>query len=435
MAGGNDDAAEGATAFADRVNSLGALTDQERKTAAYNVLANTYGVGVAGDPDTALKAQEYGQRQQTNPIAVQQAQANLTGTTQENDYNALANPIKLTGLNLENQKTSAQTADVNSETHERDTLLPGQVAQQGATLNQTRAQTGLIGAETAHTNVETAAGRLSLNTQQAAQDRQSAMGLLAALSDTASNGGDVGGKFDQLAPLIAKYEGVDPSHLAPLRSALVQDPVGTINKLSEGINAAQMMAMGGTGKTGGSAAALKMLQFGQQQMSLKDGLNYVQQRTAAVPSLTDQMAALVPQLSSVAIVRKAKAEIPGTPEYQFNQLVEQLKPNLALDDIRTLRSTGTSMGRVTNAEMGMAANAMGNMDLGQNPSVLAANLNRIKGTYANVNADLANQIKSVGNGPMSGQMAHQPNFVTGQVYQDAQGRKAQWTGKSWKPVP
>lgn len=431
MAGGNDDAQEGANAFAVREQSLGALTDQERKTAAYNALASTYGVAVAGDPDTALKAQEFGQRNLTNPIAVQQANATLTGTNQENDFNALANPIKITGLNLANDQTKANTSNVQSETNERNTLLPGQVAQQGATLGQTRAQTGLIGAETAKTGVETQSARLALNTESAARDRQSAMGLLASLSDTASAGGDVGAKFDQMAPLIAKYEGVDPSHLAPLRASLVRDPVNTINNLSEAINQANLTAMGGQGK--GASGALKMMQFGQQQMSLKDGLNYVQQRTAAVPDLTDQLAALIPKMPVSAIARKALAEIPGTAEYQFNQLVEQLKPNLALDDIRTLRSTGTSMGRVTNAEMGMAANAMGNMDLGQNPSVISANLARVKQTYGVVNADLANQIKSVGSG-QSGQMAHQPNFTRGAVYQDAKGNKAMWTGTSWSPV-
>jgi hypothetical protein len=85
-----------------------ALSADERKNAAFNALAKAYGPQ-AGDPDAALKMQQFGQHELTDPIAVQQAQADLTGknlsntgTQQTNDYNALANPKKLTGLDLEN---------------------------------------------------------------------------------------------------------------------------------------------------------------------------------------------------------------------------------------------------------------------------------------------------------------------------------------------
>lgn len=417
------------------------LAADERKTAAYNALSNTYGAALAGDPDTAIKAQEFEQRQQINPIAVQQAQSTLagsniknTGEQQTNDFNALANPKRLTGLDLTNANTQATTAEIQANTNKTNTLLPGDVAQQGAQLQATRAQTGLAGAETAHANVETAQGRFSLNTQQAAQDRQSAMGILASLSDVASNGGDVGAKFDDLAPLIAKYEGVDPAHMAPLRAQLVKDPVGTINKLSDAIQAANLTAIGANGK--GASGALAMMKFSQGQMSLKDGLNFTAQRTAAVPGLTEQMAALVPQLSDLATIRKVKAEIPGTPEYKFNQLVDQLKPNLSLDDIRTLKASGTSLGRVTNQEMGMAANAVANMDLGQDKSTLNANLTRIKTTYGMVNNNVQADIKRIGTGGGVVPKATQPSaqFQEGGVYTDAKGNTAKFTNGQWVPV-
>lgn len=417
------------------------LAADERKTAAYNALNNVYGPALAGDPDTAIKAQEFKQREQTNPIAVQQAQANVSGTTldntgkqQTNEYNALANPKKLAGLDLTNDQTGAQTAEISANTNKTNTLLPGEVAQQGAQLNQTRAQTGLTNAETTHTNVETQQGRLALNTAQAAQDRQSAMGILASLSDVASNGGDVGAKFDTLAPLIAKYEGVDPSHMAPLRAALIKDPVGTINRLSEAIQAANLTAVGANGKAG--AGALAMMKFSQGQMSLKDGLQFTQQRVAGVQPIVDQMSALVPQLSSIATIRKAKAEIPGTPEYKFQQLVEQLKPNLSLDDIRTLKASGTSLGRVTNQEMNMAANAMGNMDLGQDKSTINANLVRIGNTYKVVNSTIAKDIDRIGTGGGIVAKATAPSakFVEGKTYTDAQGNKAMFKNGQWVPV-
>lgn len=419
----------------------------ERKDAAYNALANTYGVALAGDPDTAIKDQTYTQNALTNPIAVQQDQANLqgknianTGAQQENDYNALANPLKLTGLGDANTNTEAATANTEANTNKTNTLLPGDVAQQKAQLGQTKAQTGLLGSET-RTNT------LAANTAQAAQDRTSAMGILASLSDVASSGGDVGGTFDKLAPLIAKYEGVTADHLPPLRAALVQDPVGTINRLSEAINAANISALGG--KAGGTAA-LGMLKFGQQQMNLKDGLGFVQQRVAAVPDATQQALALVPKMSTLATIRKVKQEIPGTPEYQFNQVVQQIKSNLSLDDIRSLRAAGVSLGKPNMAEFAGSANAVANLDLGQDTATLAANLNRVNNTYKGLTETLQGNIDRLGNGAPGVPKATTPGrpslnqqqapaamkFNNGQVYVDGQGNKATTKdgGKTWTEV-
>ena len=63
-------------ALQEGINAQQSVTDNARKTAAYNALINTYGP-IAGDPDSALKLQEYGQRERTNPIAVEQGQADL----------------------------------------------------------------------------------------------------------------------------------------------------------------------------------------------------------------------------------------------------------------------------------------------------------------------------------------------------------------------
>lgn len=63
-------------ALQEGINAQQSVTDNARKTAAYNALVNTYGP-IAGDPDSALKLQEYGQRERTNPIAVEQGQADL----------------------------------------------------------------------------------------------------------------------------------------------------------------------------------------------------------------------------------------------------------------------------------------------------------------------------------------------------------------------
>lgn len=412
------------------------LTNDERKSAAYNALSNTYGVALAGDPDTALKDQEFMQREQTNPIAVKQAQSTLTGTDltnagtkQTNDYNALANPVRLQGLQDTNANTEATTANTQATTKRTNALLPGELTQQTAQTGLTRAQTGLTGAETAHTNAETAQSKFTLNTAQAQQDRTTAMGILAGLSDTAANGGDIGGAFDKVAPLIAKYEGVSPDHLTGLRQALVSDPVGTINKLSSAIQAANMQALGGKG----AAGALGMLKFSQGQMNLADGLQFTRARISAVPELTQQALDLLPQMSTLATVRKAMAQIPGTPEYQFNALMHQVQGNLSLDDLRSLREGGLSLGRTNLAEFTASANAIANTDLGLDPAMLKGNLQRVQNTYKGTLTALDSQIararSSVGGGRIQ-----QPQYTAGQQYRDAKGNVATWDGTKFVPA-
>lgn len=419
-----------------------ALDAEERKQTAYNIFSQTYGKALAGDPDTATKIQTYNQNQQLDPIAVQQAQAGLTttnltntGKSQENDYNALANPIKLTGLTDTNAKTVADTGYVNSEANKNNTLLPGEVAQQGATLKQTNAQTGYLGAETAHTNVETQQGRLALNTAQGAQDRTAAMGLLSSLSDTAASGGDVGGMFDKMAPLIAKYEGVTPDHMSGLRAQLVKDPIGTINNMTDAIHSLQMAAVGQT-KGGLNAAGLNtMVKLGNQQMGLKDGLTMMQSRVEGAQSTAQQMQDLLPQMTSVPTLAKAKAMIPGTPEYQFAQLAHQLTANLSLNDLQAMKNTGLSMGRVTNAEMAAAGNALANVDIGLPKAVLTANLKRATGTFQLTNDNMKADLARIGSGGLGASGHITPKFTPGAVYKDAAGNAATFNANgTWTPV-
>jgi hypothetical protein len=298
------------------------LQEQERKAAAYNALSKKYGEGVAFDPAAALKAQEYGQHELTDPIAVNQAAADLQGKVlsnagqdETNKYNVLNHPKLLekqdldnTGQGLTNQQTQ-QTTQFDAQ------LQPGKVAQQKATLDSTRAGTGLTGAQTSQIQQETKAAKFKLATDEGAQLRSSAMGLLAGLSDTAATGGDIGAAFDKIAPQIAAFEGVDQAHLAPLRAQLMKDPVGTINSLSAAIHEANVAATRGT-----QAGMLAQQKYDDAKAAQVQALGVTAQRTQAVPAATDSARALIPQMSSSAILRKARAEIPGTPEYKYMQL-------------------------------------------------------------------------------------------------------------------
>jgi hypothetical protein len=376
------------------LNFVKSLQDQSRKSAAYNVLRKSYG-DIAGDPEAALNMQAYGQRELTNPIAVQQAQSTLkstdlsnVGKEQENVFNAGADPLKLRGLDLENTSRDLSNKQTSQNTQFEAQLQPGKVAQQGATLAQTRAQTGLTGAETAHTQAETAQAKLNLATVEGAQLRATAMGLLAGLSDTANKGGDIGAAFDKIAPQIAQFEGVTPDHLGPLRAKLVADPVGTINSLADAIHAANQESIKNT-----PAGVLAQQKYDDTKAAQVQALGVTAQRTQAVPGATEAARALVPQMSSSAILRKARAEIPGTPEYKYMQLVEQIKTNASLDDLRATRAGGLSLGRTTNTEFVAAGSALANLDLGQDPKMLVGNLQRLHSIYGVINGSLQADVK------------------------------------------
>lgn len=90
-----DETNEGIAAF-------GALTDQERKTQAYNALNRAYGPAIADDPTNAFNAAKASVAGQTIPTEVQQAGANLSQTqAQTAGLNA-----STAGKNLENADTA-----------------------------------------------------------------------------------------------------------------------------------------------------------------------------------------------------------------------------------------------------------------------------------------------------------------------------------------
>lgn len=413
--------------FQSNVEAQGALGNQSRKAIAFNALDKIYGP-IAGDPAAALSLQEYGQREKTNPIAVQQAGATLAktgaettgleqtnafntemnpltiaGKKQENEYNALAQPEKIAGLKAE---TAARTAQAG--------LTDAQAAQVGPDATSRRA---LEGAQAGQANAATAKTNFDVNTAKASQQRQATMGILSALTDTANSGGDVGAAFDKYASQIAQMEGVDQAHIAPLRQKLVDDPQGTIDALSSAI-------MGAASALPGKPGALSPVQQRAQQV---DALQVAQQRTQAVPDAVDAAQALITKgMSDSAIVRKAKAQVPGTPEYNFEQQLKQISSNLSLDDLRSLRTSGLSLGRVNLAEFTASANAFANMDLGQDKPTLSANLARLKLTYGKINENLNADIKRLAVGIPGRRGDISTQRVEGQIYTDAKGNKAMW---------
>lgn len=345
-----------ASAFAQGQEAAQLATDNWRKNQAMQSLENIYGP-IAGDPEDATKLQNYNYLQQADPLRLKALELGNTGADIENqqagvnlDTSRQLAPYKVQSAanEVEGQDIGNQQASVNLDTSRQ--LAPYKVQEA-----QNQVQGGRL--QNQGQSIQNDAESQALQAATAARDRATAQGLLATLTQAYNNGEDIGKTFDTMAPQIAALEGVDPAHMQPLRAALTQDPAGTINKLTAALAAANPTV---TGK--GTAAKANDPQVRQQQA---DALEVIQSRTAAVPDTINQAAALIPKMSGSAIIRKARAEIPGTPEYQFEALTHSVTSNLSLDDLRSLRTSGLSLGRTNIAEFTASAQAFGNLEIGR----------------------------------------------------------------------
>lgn len=363
-----DEALQGAQAYNARVEGYNANLLARRKTDAYNALAKIYGP-IAGDPEAAASLQTTEFQKQREPLVQEGLQLGNTGadltnkTSQQTlDYNDQANPLALKSKQLSND-----TAQQNLDQGAASFPLEQQARQQAVDANG-----------------------IAVNSSRAAQDRQASFSILSALTETAQQGGDVGAAFDQYAPIIAKMEGTDAAHLGPLREALVRDPVATINALNSALTAQNVVT------PGKATAAIK--NPAEANTAKANALRVIHERTKAVPQATQQALALIPKFSLSAVMRKASENIPGTPEYQFVQLAKQIGSNLSLDDLRAVRESGLSLGRTNLAEFQASAHAFANLDLGQDPAMLAGALKRLSGSYGQINSNIESDIKRLETG-------------------------------------
>lgn len=377
-----DAALEGASAYNVRQQGLNQALLDERKTKAYNALHAIYG-DIAGDPASAQADQNYLTATQQDPLRTQSLALANAGTGIANDQasenldlSRKVDPLKVIGAGQEIQqgdiKTQADQLGLDTARVQDPLKTQGlAIANQGANIAN---QGGTI-------SNNAAANTLAV--QRGAQERQAASGLLATLNNAYTTGGDLGATFDSMAPQIAAFEGVDPAHLQPLKEMLLRDPKGTIDKLTQAIAATAPPTA--AGRPGSAAAAANTPQARNSQA---DALDVIHERTAAVPATIDAALALLQQMPHSAIVRKATENIPGYPAYKFNQLVHSISSNLSLDDLRSLRQSGLSLGRTNIAEFQASANAFANLDLGQDPAQIMSALTRLKGSYGQINSNI-----------------------------------------------
>lgn len=376
-----DAALEGATAYNTRAAGLQMEQDNWRKNKAMDALTNIYGP-IAGDPEDALKNQNYLTATQQDPLKTEALRLSNVGTGTANDqagenldYSKQLHPLQLQQGQNEVTGGGIANAQAGENLNLSRSLDPLKVQQQRI-ANQ-GGQISNAGGE-----ISNATGADTLKATQAGRDRATAQGLLGTLTQAYNNGDDIGRTFDQMAPQIAALEGVDPAHMQPLRQQLVADPAGTISHLQAALSAAA------TAQAPQARGAAANANTPQARATQADALEVIQSRTAAVPTTIDQASALISKMSPSAIIRKARAQIPGTPEYQFEALAHSITANLSLDDLRSLRTSGLSLGRTNIAEFTASAQAFGNIDIGQDPGQIKGVLDRLSGTYKQINSNL-----------------------------------------------
>jgi hypothetical protein len=373
-------------------DNISAFTADERKTAAYNAFAKQYGLGPAGDPVAALKLQEYGQSQLTNPIAVQQAQSTLdqtnirnTGLTEDNSYNALAHPLALqkaaldnTGQSLTNDNTAQST---KFAAQDQPLVLKGRQA----SINASNASAG---AE----NANAAATRQSTAMTASGTESNAALGMANQLLQVRNSGGDVNAAFEQMAPRIEAMPGVNKDHIEGLR-ANIGNP-GFLENLA--------------GQLGNTTVAQK----GMVKLPNSDGSGYSFVPTASVPKAA-------PGVQSYFDVKTRQVGQRTVQQSQSPQATAIAKTDLGQIDLqydRTSKFLDDALAKVSTASTGIGGETLGKLP-GSAARSLQASVDSAKSNIALLTANMMRQGSKTGSSPVAVR-----NLQEFKAYQDALGR-------------
>jgi len=368
----------------------GALDIQARKTAAYNAFAKQYGPGPAGDPAAALQLQEMGQRNLTSPIAVQQAGADLTGknlsnagVTESNAFALRDDPLKLEHAALENTGQGLSNAKT-----QQDTTFAAQ--EQPLKLAQTRAQTGLIGAEAGNQSASAAQTRQQTAMTGSNAEQTAKLGMVNQLMQVKQQGGDVGAAFAQMAPQLKTMAGVTASHIDAIGARLAEP--GFLE------NAAGML--------GNTVVAQK----GMEQLPLADGSGFRMVPTASVPKAA-------PGIQNVIDPKTGQVTQRTVGMGQSPQALAIAKADLGQIDLQYARTNGVidkAISQVGSTSTGLGAETVGLLP-GSTRKALEANIQGAKSNIALLTANLSRQ-GGKGSAPIPVR-----NMAEFKAYQDALG--------------
>ena len=373
-----------------------------RRTMAFNALKKVYG-DVAGDPAAALKMQEYGQNEQLNPIAVDQAKANLTGTNLENTGRSQTNALNA-AMNPE------KIAQAQETTREQPQIFQTDQAAK-------KAQTGLTQASTAHVNVETQTAKQALSDQQNA----TAGRVLNGLVSLRDQGGDYVAAYQRLAPTLVKM-GVIPADRAGVIGQAIQTkpdyldqlvqamgygagakgmtmvpasddprvmvsvPTSSLPKSQPGVQYTanrQTGAIEGHPVTGTPQA--QKFEAGQRTVNQEMGkarLSY-DQSEVRFKTTQDNISQALSLVQSGAGLNSLSAVIPGTPAANLKAVLNSVHSDMVNTVIQgfkesTPKGQASGVGRVMQAEIKLWEDAFASTQQSSSPTILRANLQRLQ---------------------------------------------------------
>lgn len=342
------------------------LTQDAREAGAFNALSKIYGP-VAGDPEAALKMQDYGQKLLTNPIAVDQAKADLSGKQEDNNFLAQDHPLQVQSHQLIN----AHQTEANAQQLQMDPLELAD-KKEAVAYNALAHPLELQGKKLTNEGLVDTNAATVQKTAQSAQEFPLKMDLDRA---------EIGLKKGQTSAAYAQAQ----------------------HSLAEAAKARTAVANG--------------------HATPAQALAVIQQRMSVVPDTVDQAIGLIKSMSSVGLLRAAKSKMPGTAEDQYNKAIDTIKANMSMNDLQAMKASGVGFGRVTNAEMAAAANAFGSLDVTQDPKTMINNLARIKAFSQALGAQGA----ATPGRPSAPGAPKGNSFTVGQVYKDSKGNVARYS--------
>ena len=383
-------------------NALATMNANYRQNSAYTAMRNMYGPALAGDPQGMLQVQGYNFNNQMEPLQLQNQQITNTGLQNQTNYLAQSYPLQLTGQDLENQGKAITNSTAQIANSSAGLTLAGQKAWQvhtalSAAINNLGVSlNGVTDPGTRTAIAQTELGRVAGQIGMDPNDPAQAAALQPYISAIAAQGA---------AALPAIQNDLDGTVMGGLSLA---DKGAFMKNLADTKLDAARTTQAQAETTGANAKALTDVGTQISALQAKEqGLGFIQNRTnllldqpgaagqAPTPGLISKAQALIPQFAPNPLLRRARAEMPGTAEYQFEQLMDQVKPNAALEDLTNSAAQGLHLGRPAVAEFNGASTALTNADLGQDPAQISSSLGALKDGYQQLASGYNSQIQTL----------------------------------------
>lgn len=378
------------------INAFGALTDMERKSAAYNALSKSYGPAVAYDPaqaDNAAKAAaQIPLASDTAKTALGQSQANLQ-TTQLSNTDAAGNQQRLAAYRAAQMLKSAAGPDGSIPADAYDKIVrpnaallgidPAHIDQFGAALagpggagHLDQVSQALIGPTKVAGSITYGVGPdgkpIAISHDQYGNIRQTALGDTAPTqvinAETGQKNSGIKGFVAQTGRMNAgtatKREGVYAAN----------QPFAADNPVSGGApGAAAAAGQPLTAAQANPGALFNRLPSKGKSQAISQATGIVNQGTNL--GTTNQiLSTVLKQISPyTAGTGSLLKELPGTQQADLKANLATLKAQGLMSWISSLKNANgqTGIGRVLQSEANAATNLYGNMEQDQSAKQLA----------------------------------------------------------------